>query len=89
MKSKTNEGNKGLIQFLSNHPNLQASGNVVAIYKRQQRSYCGSIDPAKLIYSSKNNSMKDEGVLEKDYEIYEFVPADSKFCNFYIRTFKS
>lgn len=60
MKSKSNEGNSGLIQFLSKNPNLQPTGNVVAIYKRQQRSYCGSIDPTKLIYSSKNNSMKDE-----------------------------
>lgn len=57
---KGEQGNSGLIEFLQKNTHLQPTGRVVAIYKRQARNYCGSIDTNKPVYSSKNSTMQTE-----------------------------
>jgi hypothetical protein len=61
-------GNQGLLEFIDRSPHLLPGGRVVAIYKKQQRNYCGSIDHSKVIYSSKESAMRAEGAgVQRDF----------------------
>lgn len=66
--------NRDLLRRLK-ETSLIPTGTVVGIVKRQPRSYCGSIttEPVEM--------------LEAGNEIREFVPVDTRFPSFYIKTF--
>jgi exoribonuclease R len=64
---------KGLIQFLESNSNIQPSGTVVSVIKRQRKAFCGSINFDCPVFKSKEG-MQNEN--EPEYEIYEFLPAD-------------
>jgi hypothetical protein len=46
--------NEGLISFLDSHPNLQPTGRVVSIVKRQRRNFCGTLNSDSCVYRSKD-----------------------------------
>jgi len=63
-------------------------GRIVAIHKRNLKSYCGSLNLANLVYKSSNDKdMTDENNEKLKFEIYEFIPVDARFPSFFMRTF--
>lgn len=63
-------------------------GKIVAIHKRNLKSYCGSLNLSNVAYKFEGNQgMQDEGNEKPSFEIYEFVPVDPRFPSFYMRTF--
>lgn len=77
-----------LIQYLQQNPDLVPKGKIVAIHKRNLKSYCGSLNLANLVFkSSDNKEMVDEDNEKLRFEIYEFIPVDTRFPSFYMRTF--
>lgn len=49
----------GLVKYLEDNPDLVPKGKVVAIAKRNLKSYCGSLNLSNVIYKHTNQSMTE------------------------------
>lgn len=77
-----------LVKFLEDNPDIVPKGKIVAIAKRNLKSYCGSLNLNSIVYKcTGGQTMADETSERPGFEIYEFVPVDNRFPSFFMRSF--